>query len=399
MAEHRRGGRRPGTAVLRELNERAVFDALARSPQSRSQLAAGTGLSKPTVSAALAHLVRTGLARQEGHAPGSSGPAAELFALDPTAGFVVGIQVHGRVQVAVADLAGRVLARQASPARIRAAQPLAAAVAALAADATRTAGVDPARLAAVVVAVPGVPDPATRSVQRTTIPALGRTGFLDDLDRAVGAECLVVNDVNLAAVGEHRWGAAAGVSDFALVSLRPGLGLSAFVGGRLHTGVHGAAGEVAMLPVIVQHDLGRLVQRAARHPGEQLMLDEAASTSGLVRLAHRLGLTAARTAPQVYRAARDGDRTARKAVRIHARQLALTVAAAAAILDPELVVISGYLDDRVAAHVSDVLKAVDATESGVVAGHLGEDAVLLGAVAAGLPRAHERVFARAAAGR
>ena len=59
-------------------------------------------------------------------------------------------------------------------------------------------------------------------------------------------------------------------------------------------------------------------------------------------------------------------------------------------------VISGYLDDRVAAHVSDVLKAVDATESSVVMGHLGEEAVLLGAVAAGLPRAHERVFARAA---
>ena len=38
MADLRRGARRPGTGVLRELNERAVFDALANKPQSRSQL-------------------------------------------------------------------------------------------------------------------------------------------------------------------------------------------------------------------------------------------------------------------------------------------------------------------------------------------------------------------------
>src|SRR5205814_216333 len=187
MADLRRGARRPGTGVLRELNERAVFDALASKPQSRSQLAAGTGLSKPTVSAALAHLVRTGLARREGHAPGSSGPAAELFGLDPAAGYVLGIQLQSRVQVAVADLSGRVLARLRSPAPIRAAQPLPAAVAVLAEAAIRTAGTDPARVCAVVVAAPGVPDPATRSVQRATIPAVGHPGFLDELDQALGA--------------------------------------------------------------------------------------------------------------------------------------------------------------------------------------------------------------------
>src|SRR5438034_8940275 len=129
MTDHRPGGRRPGTAVLRELNRRAVFDALARNPQSRSQLAAGTGLSKPTISAALAHLVRTGIARPDGYAPGSSGPAAELFTLDPAAGYVLGIQLNNRVQVAVADLTGRVLARLRAPARVRATGSLPAAVA------------------------------------------------------------------------------------------------------------------------------------------------------------------------------------------------------------------------------------------------------------------------------
>jgi len=114
--------RRPGTAAfLRELNHRAVFEELDRRPQSRSQLAASTGLSKPTVSAALAHLTRAGLVRPGGFCAGPAGPAAELFARDPSAGFVVGVQLTGRVEAAVADLDGRILSRLRAPYRARAA--------------------------------------------------------------------------------------------------------------------------------------------------------------------------------------------------------------------------------------------------------------------------------------
>ena len=81
----------------------------------------------------------------------------EVFALDPAAGFVLGIQVHGRVRVAVADLAGRVLARQESSARIRATQSFPAAVAALAADTVRVAGVDASEIDYISTHGGGVP--------------------------------------------------------------------------------------------------------------------------------------------------------------------------------------------------------------------------------------------------
>src|SRR6266511_3570890 len=130
-----------------------------------------------------------------------------------------------------------------------------------------------------------------------------------------------------------------------MVSLRPGLGLSAFVDGRLHRGVHGAAGEVALMSLIAAHPLDALIRRAAQSPGEQLMLEEAVSSSGVVR-------------------------------------------------DPDLIVISGFLDEAVSAHVQKALRAVNALQPAFVMGHLGEEAVLLGAVAAALPAAHERVFIR-----
>ena len=182
-------------------------------------------------------------------------------------GFVVGLQLASRLQAAAAaDLDGTVLARVTAPNRARTPGSLAAAVADLAENAVRRAGLRFADASAVVVATPGVPDPATRSVQRATLPGVDRPGFLDELDQALGTGCTVENDVNLAAVAEHRMGAAVGVSDFVLVSLRPGLGLSAFVGGQLHRGVHGAAGEVAIVPLVAAHPLHTLTRLAAGSP-------------------------------------------------------------------------------------------------------------------------------------
>jgi predicted NBD/HSP70 family sugar kinase len=384
------------TAYLRELNHRAVYDAVTRLPQSRRQLVASTGLSKPTVSGALAHLQRCGLIRPSGFTSGRAGPAAELFEPDPGAGFVVGIQVDSRIQVAVADLNGTVLARGKARNRARTGGTLAAAVGALATRTATEAGCPLGDAAAAVVATPGVPHEPTRSVQRTNLAGAGQPGFLDDLAGALGQVCVVDNDINLAAVAEHRFGAAQGVSDFALISLKPGFGLSAFVGGEPHRGVHGAAGEIALLPVVAAHSLDGLVRQADQTPGEELLLEEAASASGMVRLAQRLGHADLRTARDVCRAADAGDRVAARALRTHTHQLALAVAAAAAILDPALIVVSGAVDDRVTAHVRDALKAVNALAPDLVPDRLGEEAVLLGTVAAALPTARERVFARAA---
>jgi predicted NBD/HSP70 family sugar kinase len=375
---------RPGTAAfLRELNHRAVFGELVNTARSRSQLAAKTGLSKPTISGALAHLQRSGLIRPGGFTSGPTGPAAELFELDPRAGFVVGVQLDRRAQVAIADLTGAILARARSPNRVRAAS-LAASVADLAAVAATEARLDLADASAVVVATPGVPHQPTRSVRVTSLPGVDRPGFLDELDQALHATCVTANDVNLAAVAEHRWGAAAGVADFALVSLAPGLGMSAFIDGRLHSGVHGAAGEVALLPALADHAVDGLS-------------GEAASSAGVVRLAHRLGLDGVRHAHEVYRAAAGGDRTAARAVDVYTRHLALAVAAAVAVLDPALIVVSGAAEETVVARIAAAVRQVNPDGPALVAGSLGEEAVLLGAVAAGLPHAIERVFARSLA--
>src|SRR3954447_22885607 len=108
-------------ALLRTLNQGALMQRLREGgPRSRAQLARDTGLSKPTVSQALAELETAGLVRPIGLAAPSRGRTAILYEPDPTAGYVVGIDI-GRawIRIAVADLAGAILARRDTPNRAR----------------------------------------------------------------------------------------------------------------------------------------------------------------------------------------------------------------------------------------------------------------------------------------
>src|SRR4051812_23741449 len=114
----------PGTpALLRTLNQRALLEELRRGPPiSRADLARRSGLSKPTVSQALAALEHAGLVRAAGPAAPSLGRTAMLYEPDPTAGYVVGIDI-GRawIRVAAADLAGTIVARSDARNRARSA--------------------------------------------------------------------------------------------------------------------------------------------------------------------------------------------------------------------------------------------------------------------------------------
>src|SRR5437588_6478709 len=82
------------TSVMRAMNERALFERIRQlGPVSRPQLSEATGLSKPTISLALANLERSGLVRHVGRRIGGAGRAALLYEVRPDAGWVVAVDV------------------------------------------------------------------------------------------------------------------------------------------------------------------------------------------------------------------------------------------------------------------------------------------------------------------
>ena len=378
---------------LRSNNERMLLERLrVHGPASRAQLARDTGLSKPTVSHALAALEQHGLVREAGKAAADRGRIALLYEPDPTAGYVLGIDVgRARLRAAVADLGGEVLARTDVPNPERTATGVADAAVRAAAAALAAAQIPVERVIHAALGTPGVYDPVDGRVRyAVNLPGWGRTGLFDRISKGLGGvELSVHNDANLAALGEYALGAGRGSRLFVYVVVGTGLGVGIVSRGELFTGAHGAAGEVGFLPVSFTDPDGR---RDAPRRGA---LEEAVSADAVVRAAKAAGLGGKVTAKRVFDEARIGTPAAVAAVRQEGERLAQVIAAVSAVLDPDKVVLGGGVGhgaDLLLDQVGEALHRATPLRPKVAPSQLGDDAVLLGAITTAARTARPQVF-------
>lgn len=371
---------------MRVLNQRAVLDRLRRSgAATRPQIAKDTGLSKPTVGQALADLERHGLVRPTGRTTSGPGRSAVVYEPNATAGYVLGVDIgRERVRVALADLAGAVVARVDERNRSRSAAAVVRTVTGLAERTVADAGIALTDVVVKVIGSPGVIDQRSRVVRHAPqLPGWEANGVLDGLESALGPVVVVENDANLAALGEHVYGAARDARVFVCATVGTGVGMGIVVDGTLFRGAHGAAGEVGFLPY------GKSASDVRRG-----QFEDAASAGSVVALARERGLTA-RTAREVFGLARKGDAQALRIVRLEAERLAFLVAAVTAVIDPELVVLGGGVGSNVDLLLEPLeasLRTMTPLAPRIVAGSLGDGAVLSGAIAMGLEAARELVF-------
>ncbi|MGD0936306.1 MAG: ROK family transcriptional regulator, partial [Streptosporangiaceae bacterium] len=229
--------RRPGTpSLLRELNDRAALDLLLPGiPLTRTQISERTRVSKVTVAQILARLEERGLVIVVGQQEGGRGPNAALYSVVPSSAYVAGLYVElDGVSAGVADVTGRVVA-EVSVNPNGAANPVELVRGAVD-RACRTAGVKMSRLSAFVIGSPGVVDPQTGDPSLAINLPDWHEGVLGSLRGALNRPVIIENDVNLAAMAERACGAARGLDDFVLMWIGGGLGMAAFLGGKVHRG-------------------------------------------------------------------------------------------------------------------------------------------------------------------
>ncbi|HWL86147.1 MAG TPA: ROK family protein [Polyangiaceae bacterium] len=353
-------------------------------------------MSKPTVGQALLELEQSRLVRAVGRTSAGLGRSAILYESNPAAGHVLGIDIgRARIRVAVADLAGTQVARIDEPNRCATARALVKTVHQLANRVVEEAGLDLNDMVAKVVGSPGVPDRRGRILHYApNLPDWERKGLLDELEAALGAGLVVENDANLSAVAEHARGAAKNVSSFVCVHVGTGIGMGIVINGRLYRGAHGAAGEVGYLPYGWPSG-GPAGEK--KSPSPRGLMEAAAAGDSVVKLAKNDGIRNIQSAHEVFQLAREGDGRARRIVAEEATRLAFLVASVSAVLDPELVVLSGGIGksaDVLAGPMDQALRGITPLVPKVVAGQLGEDAVLTGAISIALSSSEDIVFDR-----
>jgi len=386
---------RPGTpSLLRELNDRAALDLLLRGGMlTRTQISEYTGVSKVTVAQMLTRLEERGLVTIVGEQAGNRGPNAALYSVVPSSAYVAGLYMESDlVSAEVADVTGRRVAEvSVNP---NGADDPTELVRGVIERACASAGVDLARLSALVIGSPGVVDPRTGDPHLAVNLPAWHEGALDALRGVLHKPVVIENDVNLAAMAERAVGAATGADDFVLVWLGGGLGLATILGGRLHRGTAGAAGEIGYLPVhgaplhtdITLPDNG----------GFQLLAGGAAVRA----LAVRHGF-AAPTAAEALQAAVSSESAASAAFLDDlAQRVAVGVASVCVVLDPGLVVLGGELGRAggavLAARVAAGVAAICPARPRVVPTGVPGEPVLRGAMLAAVDQARAALLASVA---
>jgi predicted NBD/HSP70 family sugar kinase len=380
--------------LLRAINERTVLEVIRElGPVSRAQIARTCGLSKPTVSQALDALLRGRLVREAGRSSGGKGRTAQLYAMNPHAGWVVGIDV-GRdwVRAALADLTGEIVARRDQRSQARSAKTLIAQIGDIAHGLAGEAGLRWRQVTHATIGSPGVFEPARRKVTLAeSLPGWGRQGVVEAIQKTLGTNVSIENDVNVATVGEQLHGLGKGVPNFAFLHVGTGVGVGLVVNGELYRGATGAAGEVGYLPFGTASPEGPERRRRGQ-------LDASVGAAAVIAEARALGMQGPLTARRVFVAARRGDSVARQVVAGEARRIAFTIAAFVPVVDPELVVLGGGIGrngDLLLEPVEQELRTLSRFHPRVEVSSLGEDGAVLGAVAMALGSAQDRLFARA----
>lgn len=149
----------------------------------------------------------------------------------------------------------------------------------------------------------------------------------------LGRDATLLNDADAALLGEVWRGAAAGRRHVLMVTLGSGVGGACLVDGNLLRGAHGAAGELGHTTVKFQ---GRRCGCGGRG-----CLDRYASGRALARYGRRRGGPTVRNGKDVTSAAARLESWALEAVEELAGWLAIGLANAVALIDPEEIVLAG----------------------------------------------------------
>lgn len=392
----------PGTPrVLRAMNDRAALDLLLEhGTLSRTRIGKLTGLSKPTASQLLARLEAAGLVVATGTTAGRPGPSAQLYALNSRAAYAAGLDVNPyRILAAVADITGEVVGEYELPTPGRDRHDVVRQVGDALDGAMKAAGVGRDEVRRLVIGTPGAFDPATGRLRYAShLPGWHSPTLLEELAAALPMPIEYENDVNLVAVAEQRLGAARGHEDFVLLWNQEGMGAALVLGGRLHRGFTGGAGEVGFLPVpgtpLVRH------VTKANSGGFQ----ELAGVQSVPRIARAIGIDTPEqpyvptTSALLARAAEQHATDPRYAELLdqYAVRLATGLASLVAVLDPGLVVLSGEAvvpgGEPLRARVQAELTELAASRPTLVLATVPRRPVLRGALESALATTRDEVF-------
>jgi len=380
----------------KERKNLSILEVIRKNgPISRTDISKITELNIVTVSNYVSHYIKSGLVIEGELDESTGGRKPVLVELNPKAGYIVGVGLNMFNMVGVlVDLEINVITeikRERAPEN---SEIVVQQMVNLASEMIEQSEVDKTKIVGVGVGIPGIIDERGRTIRWPQ--SLGEKdlsvclSIKDTFEKRLNVPTFVENDANAAVLGEKWLGLDRDVKH--LVYMFSGVGVGIIINGEIYRGATGAAGELGISSLkAAREEIKTMADGLGRWEMDIGMTDRAkeliqkGGTSVMKDLAG--GNVNKITFKEFIKAVKEKDALALKVVEEGGQALGKKIAFLVNLLNPEIVVIGGGIEDC-GAPLLDAIKAAikewsveeAASHVKIIPSAFGENAVALGVV-------------------
>ena len=354
-------------------------------------------ISSPTSIRLLSQLIEEGLVKKEGQGKSVGGRKPDLYRLQEDSFYVLGIQLErSKLRLAIFDNNNKVILKKENiPFQIDEKEN---SVEELYKEGNRliqNSKINPDKLMGVGIGMPGLVSAEEGKNFTYFISEEEPESLQEKLSKRFKKPVYILNDAKSACLAEFRFGLAKGKKNVLVISMDWGVGLGIIIDGKMHHGTSGFAGEFGHIPLVED---GLLC-----HCGKRGCLETEASGLALARKVKEglnagessiLGLLSKKDLDKmepenIIGAANKGDQFAINLLSEIGKNLGKGLAVLIQIFNPELIILQGKFSEArqfitipVQQSINTYCMAQLREKTEISLSNLGEDSVLLGAVAA-----------------
>jgi glucokinase-like ROK family protein len=297
----------------------------------------------------------------------SGGRRSRTYSINPGLGLVAGVDIGATsIDLAVADLSKKILARYSEPAQVREGPiNILGRVCTMLEKIILEQGLDVNKVIGIGIGIPGPVDFSLGTVVSPPImPGWDKYPIIQTVQQWFpSANVVVDNDVNVMALGEIQEGIGRGVNDLIFVKIGTGIGAGIICGGKIYRGASGCAGDIGHISVIKD---GPLCHCGNRGCLESMAGGPAIAERALALAEEKNSILTQRfiennerlTAEDVGRAAREGDPLSIQIIRDSGQMVGDVLASLVNFYNPEMMVIGGGVSNLGDLLLSSIRQAV-----------------------------------------
>lgn len=245
---------------------------------SNAEICGKFSISLPTSMALINQLMESGIVVKSGQGKSEGGRKPDLYGLKERSFFVLSIHIKRfKIKIAVTDNNHSIIMEEAITTEISPNSNIVDLLHEKAEEVIENSGIDPQKLLGIGISMPGLVSTSEGKNFTYYLTEQEPESLRNKFEKKFKRPVVILNDTKSACLAEYRFGIAQNKENVLVISMDWGIGLGIIMGGKMHTGHSGFAGEFGHIPMIED---GLLC-----HCGKRGCLETEASGLALVRKA------------------------------------------------------------------------------------------------------------------